>query len=118
VTGVSDQTWGYLTNYDWPGNIRELENAIEHAVIVSDGPLILPRDLPNEVTERGLPRLGQGFDDSIPDGLTMTEVEARYIRRTIRKEHGSLTRTAKSLGISRTTLWRKLREYGIRPVPD
>jgi transcriptional regulator with PAS, ATPase and Fis domain len=118
VGGFSDQTWGYLTNYDWPGNVRELENAIEHAVIVADGPLIVPRDLPVEIIERGLPRLGKGEDDSIPDGLTLDEVEARYIRRAIRKQRGSLTETAKSLGISRTTLWRKMRRYGIRAVTD
>jgi two-component system response regulator HydG len=116
VGGFSDQTWGYLTNYDWPGNVRELENSIEHAVIVADGPLIAPRDLPLEIVERGLPRLGEGQDDSIPDGLTLEEVEARYIRRAIRHQKGSLTETARSLGISRTTLWRKMRRYGIDSV--
>jgi transcriptional regulator with PAS, ATPase and Fis domain len=116
VGGFSDQTWGYLTNYDWPGNVRELENSIEHAVIVADGPLIAPRDLPLEIVERGLPRLGEGQDDSIPDGLTLEDVEARYIRRAIRQQKGSLTETARSLGISRTTLWRKMRRYGIDSV--
>ena len=116
VGGFSDQTWGYLTNYDWPGNVRELENSIEHAVIVADGPLIAPRDLPLEIVERGLPQLGEGQDDSIPDGLSLDDVEARYIRRAIRRQQGSLTETARSLGISRTTLWRKMRRYGIDSV--
>jgi transcriptional regulator with PAS, ATPase and Fis domain len=114
IGGFSDSTWGFLMNYDWPGNVRELENAVEHAVIVGEGPLIMPRDLPPEVIERGLPRLEQGRDESLPDGLSLEEVEARYIRRAIRKEMGSVTRTARSLGISRTTLWRKLRRYGIQ----
>jgi transcriptional regulator with PAS, ATPase and Fis domain len=118
VSGFSDQIWGYLMNYDWPGNVRELENAIEHAVIVSDGPLIAPRDLPPEVIERGLPRLEQGSDDAIPDGLTLDEVEARYIRRALSKEKGSLASAARGLGVSRTTLWRKMRRYGIRSVSD
>jgi transcriptional regulator with PAS, ATPase and Fis domain len=118
VSGFSDQIWGYLLNYDWPGNVRELENAIEHAVIVTDGPLIAPRDLPPEVVERGLPRLEQGNDESIPDGLTLEEVEARYIRRALSKEKGSLAGTARNLGVSRTTLWRKMRRYGIRSVSD
>jgi transcriptional regulator with PAS, ATPase and Fis domain len=118
VSGFSDQIWGYLLNYDWPGNVRELENAIEHAVIVSDGPLIAPRDLPPEVIERGLPRLEQGSDNSIPDGLTLDQVEARYIRRALTQEQGSLSRTARSLGVSRTTLWRKMKRYGIRAVSD
>jgi transcriptional regulator with PAS, ATPase and Fis domain len=118
VSGFSDQVWGYLLNYDWAGNVRELENAVEHAVIVSDGPLISPRDLPPEVIERGLPRLEQGNDASIPDGLTLEEVEARYIRRALGREHGSLASAARSLGVSRTTLWRKMKRYGIRPVSD
>ncbi|MDM7915836.1 MAG: sigma 54-interacting transcriptional regulator [Candidatus Eisenbacteria bacterium] len=118
VAGFSDQTWGYLTNYDWPGNVRELENAVEHAVIVTDGPMILPRDLPPEIVERGLPRLGSGEEESIPDGLSLQEVEARYIRRTLRHEGGSLTKTARTLGVSRTTLWRKMRRYGITAVSD
>ena len=116
VGGFSDQTWGYLTNYDWPGNIRELENAVEHAVIVAEGPLIAARDLPLAIVERGLPRLGAGQDDSIPDGLRLDDVEARYIRRAIRQKGGNLTETAKGLGISRTTLWRKMRRYGIESV--
>ncbi len=118
VGEFSDQVWAYLTNYDWPGNVRELENAIEHAVIISENPVITPRDLPMEIVERGLPRLGEGQDDSIPDGLTLDEVEARYIRRAIREKKGSLTDTAKSLGISRTTLWRKMRRYRIESVSD
>jgi transcriptional regulator with PAS, ATPase and Fis domain len=117
VGGLSDQAWPYLLNYDWPGNVRELENAIEHGVIVAEGPLIMPRDLPAEVIERGVPRLTEGQDDSIPDGLTLEDVEARYIRRAIREEMGSLSDTARRLGISRTTLWRKMRRYGITPVP-
>jgi len=114
IGGFSDPTWGYMMNYEWPGNVRELENAVEHAVIVGEGPLVMPRDLPPEVIERGLPRLEQGRDESIPDGLSLAEIEARYIRRTIRKEQGSITRAARILGVSRTTLWRKMRRYGIQ----
>jgi len=114
IGGFSDSTWGYMMNYEWPGNVRELENAVEHAVIVGEGPLVMPRDLPPEVIERGLPRLEQGRDESIPDGLSLAEIEARYIRRTIRKEQGSITRAARILGVSRTTLWRKMRRYGIQ----
>ncbi len=117
IGGFSDATWGYMMNYDWPGNVRELENAVEHAVIVGEGPLVTPRDLPAEVVERGLPRLEEGRDESIPDGLSLADVEARYIRRAIRKEQGSLTRAARSLGLSRTTLWRKMRRYGIQSSP-
>lgn len=111
--GFTDQALSYLINYSWPGNIRELENAVERAVTLSDGPLVAPRDLPAEVCERGLPLLTEGGTETFPDGLTLDELEARYIRRVIQKEGGNLTRAARSLGISRSTLWRKIGKYGI-----
>jgi transcriptional regulator with PAS, ATPase and Fis domain len=114
--GFTDPALSYLINYSWPGNIRELENAVERAVTLSDGPWITPRDLPAEVCERGLPRLSDGSAESFPDDLTLDELEARYIRRVIQKEGGNLTRSARSLGISRSTLWRKIGRYGIPVV--
>jgi DNA-binding NtrC family response regulator len=114
--GFSDPAMGYLLNYSWPGNIRELENAVERAVTLADGPLVQPRDLPAEVRERGLPLLTEGANESFPDDLTLAQLEARYIRRVIQKEGGNLTRAARSLGISRSTLWRKIGRYGISEV--
>jgi two-component system response regulator HydG len=114
--GFADPAMGYLLNYSWPGNIRELENAVERAVTLADGPLIQPRDLPAEVRERGLPLLSEGTNETFPDDLTLAQLEARYIRRAIQKEGGNLTRAARSLGISRSTLWRKLGRYGISGV--
>ncbi len=110
--GFSEHAMSYLLNYPWPGNIRELENAVERAATLAEGPTILPRDLPAEVFERGLPLLPEG-GEVFPDGLTLEQLEARYIRRVIDREGGNLTRASKSLGISRSTLWRKISKYGL-----
>ncbi len=114
--GFSDPTMGYLINYPWPGNIRELENAVERASTLGEGPWITPRDLPPEVFEHGIPMLPEGGLDALPDDLTLEQLEARYIRRVIQKAGGNLTRAAKSLGISRSTLWRKIGRYGLSGI--
>jgi two-component system response regulator HydG len=115
--GINEQAMSLLVNYAWPGNIRELENAIERAGTLSDGPWITPRDLPLEVTERGLPLLTDGHaSQPFPDNLTLEELEARYIRHVLQKEGGNQTRAAQILGISRSTLWRKIRRYRIGDV--
>jgi len=114
VEGISDQAMGYLLNYDFPGNIRELENAMERAVTLVETPRIQPVDLPPEIFEGGIPLLtGGSSGDGFPDDLTLEEVERRYILRVLAKTGGNMTKAARSLGISRSTLWRKVGKYGI-----
>ncbi len=119
VQGLSRRAWGVLMNYDFPGNVRELENAVERGVILCDGDTIRVRDLPPEIGERGVPRLGPGEPEgAYPVELPLSEVEERHIRRVIAHVDGNLTRAAKSLGISRSTLWRKTKRYRITGVSD
>jgi transcriptional regulator with PAS, ATPase and Fis domain len=65
------------------------------------------------VTERGLPRLTEGLPEVYSEDLTLEEGEARHIQRVLSKHRGNLIRTAESLSISRTTLWRKIKKYGL-----
>jgi len=121
VTKISEQAWARLLNYDYPGNVRELENTIERAAILADdGAEIKVWDLPPELTERAIASLpehreegGKGGASGYPASYSLEQVEALHIRRVIEDSEGNLSRAARTLGISRTTLWRKLKKYGI-----
>jgi DNA-binding NtrC family response regulator len=145
-----------LEHYDYPGNVRELENAIEHAIAVAEGPVIGVPDLPVafrssrqlEAHSEAVPRIGAAADvtssgaragelsigasrassasqaravpgaaerGAVPDrdAWSLAEVEKEHIRRVLERHRGNATSAARQLGISRTTLWRKLREYGL-----
>jgi Nif-specific regulatory protein len=99
-----------LCAYAWPGNIRELEHCIESAIVLAGSEAIGPHHL-------ALPRtagLGaEGLTDGLPGGLTLGEVERRYIIRTLADCGGNRTHAARLLGIGRNTLQRKLREHGL-----
>jgi DNA-binding NtrC family response regulator len=133
----SPEAAALLQRYDYPGNVRELENAIEHAVAVAEGRLILPADLPTAVRA---PRLlaptieaGRSPSERTPrrseapagyraeperDTWSLAEVEREHIVRVLERHRGNATAAARQLGISRTTLWRKMRDYGLdRPKP-
>lgn len=106
ITGLSQQALAAFMAYEWPGNIRELENAIEHAFILCHGGLIELRHLPSALHEVG------ASADGLPTGLTLAEIEARVIREALRRNNGRKTATARELGIDKTTLWRKLSRLG------
>ncbi len=117
ITGLSRRAWGLLLNYDYPGNVRELENAMERAVILCDDEVIHARDLPPEISERGFLRLSSGESEpAYPPEMSLAEVEARHIQRVLRRFEGNHSRAARSLGISRSTLWRKMKRYDIQDV--
>ena len=131
----SPEAMAVLERHDYPGNVRELENAIEHAVALCEGRVIRPPDLPTALrTPRLLPthlepagrtplpprseatRVGHGPDPR--DAWSLADVEKEHIRRVLALHKGNATSAAKQLGISRTTLWRKLRQYGLQRRPD
>lgn len=111
IKGFLPKTMDLMIRYDWPGNIRELENAIERAVLLCRGKYISPQDLPHPV---------QGADGedlsrvAVPSGMTLKEVEREVILQALEGAEGNRTQTARILGISRKTLQNKLKEYGIQ----
>jgi transcriptional regulator with PAS, ATPase and Fis domain len=112
--GLSAAALERLLAYAWPGNIRELENAMERAAILSRGDVVGPDDLPPHIVA-GLP-LGPG--PALPEALSLAEAEKILIVQTLERVGWNHSRAAEVLGIGRTTLWRKLREYGLSSPAD
>jgi len=112
VTGVEDAALAVLRHHDFPGNVRELESTIAHAVIMAEGPLIRARDLPENLQTAPRSRLALPYAGETPI-QPLAVVEEQAIRRTLEALKGNQTLAARKLGISRSTLWRKMNEYGI-----
>jgi two-component system response regulator HydG len=110
IKGFLPKTIDTLMRYDWPGNIRELENVIERAVLLCRGEYVSPKDLPSPF--QGEP-IGEQPIISIPPGMTLEELEKEAILQTLEETGANRTQTAQILGISRKTLQNKLKEYGL-----
>jgi DNA-binding NtrC family response regulator len=112
IKSITPSAQQMLSSYSWPGNVRELKNAIERAVILADGDTIEPKHLPLELNNRpvvsdGLPQLMDAADKSLE------EMECSYIQCVLQKTQGNKSVAAEILGISRSTLWQKLKKYGV-----
>jgi DNA-binding NtrC family response regulator len=103
---ISDDAMRRLIAYDWPGNVRELENAIERAVAMGSGPIVHVGDLPSNLHYPSSERVPEK-DELLP----MEELERRAILRTLRETGGDKLAAARMLGIGKTTLYRKLKQY-------
>jgi two-component system response regulator HydG len=105
---ISDEALKLLLNYDWPGNVRELENALGRACVVSSETELQIRDLPTQLT--GAP---QSLTIAPTNGvISISEMEKRSIFNALAQTGGDKMRAARMLGIGKTTLYRKLKEYG------
>ena len=108
-----------LVDYEWPGNVRELENSIERACALSSGPILHLGDLPTLLQNQGLEaRRSVAAGELVAEGsqaqlTTLAEMEREAILGAIRALNGDKLQAAKLLGIGKTTLYRKLKEYGI-----
>ena len=106
---LSDEALKVMLAYDWPGNVRELENCLERACALTTGPVIHVADVPTSIaTGRGP---GGPSDASVSKIIPMAEVEKRTILETIEQLNGDKLLAARLLGIGKTTLYRKLKEY-------
>jgi DNA-binding NtrC family response regulator len=106
---LSPEALERLLRYPWPGNVRELENAIERAAILARDTAVRPDDLPQHVSAG----LELGPSPALPHQLTLAELERLHILQALERFGGNHSSAAEALGIGRTTLWRKLKEYGM-----
>jgi DNA-binding NtrC family response regulator len=109
---LSPEAMRALLSYRWPGNVRQLRNALETATLVSGGETVGPGDLPPEVTGEVIPP-SSPEPIPLPPSRTLTEIERDAIRDALAKTGGNKAQAAKVLGIGLRTLHRKVKEYGL-----
>ncbi len=115
IRGIAHSVMERLHEHEWPGNIRELRNVLERAVLLAHGAVLLPEHLPlddlrpppAEEAVSGAPLAGYAPD------LSLADVERLHIREVLRLVHGHLGKASEVLGVHRNTLTRKIREYGL-----
>lgn len=105
--GVSEDAMKLLMDYEWPGNVRQLKNVIERAVVLAKKGIITPRDLPEDFPCR---RRMQSDTNNI---RSLKEIEIQYITDVLKKSKGNKSKTAKVLGISRKALYKRFKEFQI-----
>ena len=116
LKGLSGKALDLLVRYDWPGNIRELENCIERAVIMAREEVIVPADFPPQIQMLSREEGTNGFN--IPSGISLEEMERALIVKTLAETDGNRTRASEILGINRRTLQNKLKQYGLNTPPS
>ncbi len=125
IQGVSEEVMKIFMDYDWPGNVRELENAIARGVIISSVPLIMKEHLPPELLKKIEEKESKTGKDLVPNGgkdsdgdlkplpEAIAKLEREMIIKALKKCNGNKTKAAKLLGISRKSLFNKIRDYKI-----
>lgn len=110
IKGISSEAISILLNHDFPGNIRELQNIIEHAFILCSDGFITPAELPESVVQQKPIQFPQS-------SKTLTNIEKKTILEALKRNSGNRIAAAQELGIHKTTLWRKMKLLGIH-TPD
>ena len=141
VVGATPQTMALLTAHDWPGNVRQLENAVYRAIVLADAPYLQPYDFPaisglqapspaaEPATAAGVPSHAELIDELPGDSpvrilderghlRTLEEIERDLIQLAIEIYSGHMSEVARRLGIGRSTLYRKVREQGLDTMLD
>ena len=114
VRAVAEEVFNVLHRHPWPGNVRQLRNAAERAVVMADGEVLLPQHLPVDILQPPEAPAANGTrGPAEPPLVTLEEMEKRMIRRALRETGSNVTVAAERLGIHRNTLRRKITDYGI-----
>jgi DNA-binding NtrC family response regulator len=108
LTGFDGDAISALRAHPWPGNVRELAHAVERGVLMADSasPLLTARTL-------GLQRVRTGSDHA-PDDLSLEDAERVFIEKVLARHNGDVRQAAQQLGMSRSALYRRLQQYGVR----
>jgi DNA-binding NtrC family response regulator len=118
ITGMEPEAIAVLETYDWPGHVRELQNVVERACALADGPMIQVRDLPAHVRGRGRPATSL-LDRDLPLAAAreawLQAFAEQYLTHLLRRHGGNISQAAKTAGIDRKTLHRLLSKHGIKP---
>jgi two-component system response regulator HydG len=115
IKGYTPQAMDRLLRYDWPGNVRELMNAVERMVVLSRADYVDESDLPPAILEQVSVPVPQLPSQALPGGLRLEEVEKASILQTLESAGGNKSEAARRLGITRRTLHKKLKKYGVMP---
>lgn len=107
MTGISPAALAILMDHDYPGNVRELQNIVEHGFVISRSSMISVDDLPEYLRPHE--------SDRLPESPTLKDLESQLIVSILRKHGWNRGLAAKELGMHKTTLWRKMKRFGIKP---
>jgi transcriptional regulator with PAS, ATPase and Fis domain len=117
VTRLSASVQAAFERYSWPGNVRELRNALEYAFVIGDGPIIVEADLPPEIYNPTIENAGAALVNRPDHGsaamVGLANPKHERLARALERAGGSRERAAQSLGVSRTTLWRRMKAAGL-----
>ena len=106
ITGVSSPALKKLERYQWPGNIRELIHTLERSVILAESQMLQPSDFLFPETEKDV-------DSIVFENYNLEDVEKTIIRKTLKKHEGNISHASKELGLTRTSLYRRMEKYGL-----
>jgi DNA-binding NtrC family response regulator len=110
VCGVSSQVMTSLFQYEWPGNVREIENLIQHAIVMGSSPILTTKDLPARFSTGYHGKLIEVGGPNIP---TLREMEEKLIRKSLRVTKGNISSAARILGVDRKTIYRKMKRFSL-----
>jgi DNA-binding NtrC family response regulator len=113
INGLTASARNLVMSYSWPGNVRQLESAIERAILLCEGNEIQVEDLPVEIRQEGTSASSFNFKLP-PEGISFEEVERSLITQAMEQTNWNITRSAKLLGLSFRTLQYRLEKFGIK----